>query len=499
MHDWLAAQARARPDGLALVIGQAAWTYRALDREVARFVAQLAALGVRRGARVGILLPNRLEAVLAVHAAARLGYVLVMLNTRLTARELDHLLGMTLCDLLLCAKETAATALELRAPVPQFVCVDATGAPGLTPLNTVVPTSASDCISSQMQPDDPFAILFTSGTTGAPKGAVLTYNNIFYNALGSAYRIGVLPHDRWLCILPLYHVGGLSIIMRACLYGTAVDLWQHFDPAAINAALDRDPVTLISLVPTMLYRMLEERTNHPPALRMALLGGAAASPDLLASAHSLGIPVATTYGMTEATSQVATALPADVMRKPGSVGKPLLFTQVCVLDADGHDQPPGQYGEIVVSGPTVMQGYHNDIAATQRVLRDGWLATGDIGYLDDEGDLWVVQRRSDLIISGGENVYPSEVEQILRMHPAVAEVAVFGVDSPEWGQQVAAVIVLRDAATTVNEIMAFSRGHLAGYKQPRHIRFVAQIPRTASGKIHRAALAELKSEQFPRS
>ena len=225
----------------------------------------------------------------------------------------------------------------------------------------------------------------------------------------------------------------------------------------------------------------------PPRLRLVLLGGAAASPDLLKRALQAGWALATTYGLTEAASQVATALPEQVRRKPGSVGRPLLFTSVRVVDEAGHDQPPGVYGDILIRGPTLMRGYLGE----PPLDADAWFATGDIGYLDVDGDLWVVQRRSDLIISGGENIYPAEIEQVLRQHPAVADVAVVGVPSPEWGQQVGAVLVLRDPAVDVREILAFSRTRLAGYKQPRIVRVVDELPRTASGKIHRAAVAEL--------
>lgn len=197
--------------------------------------------------------------------------------------------------------------------------------------------------------------------------------------------------------------------------------------------------------------------------------------------------VATTYGLTEAASQVATALPEEVRRKPGSVGRPLIFTRVRVVDEQGRDQPPGVHGDILVQGPTLMRGY----LGAAPLAADAWFPTGDIGCLDTDGDLWVVQRRSDLIISGGENIYPAEVEQVLRQHPAVADVAVVGVPSAEWGQQVGAAIVLRDPAVSIEDILAFSRTRLAGYKRPRLVRIVDELPRTASGKVLRAAVVDL--------
>jgi O-succinylbenzoic acid--CoA ligase len=206
------------------------------------------------------------------------------------------------------------------------------------------------------------------------------------------------------------------------------------------------------------------------------------------------LPIATTYGLTEAASQVATAPPAEVNRKPGHVGKPLMFSTVQIVDPQGQELPFGEIGEIAISGPTVMRGYYRQPDATAQTLRAGTLYTGDLGYLDDEGDLWVVQRRADLIISGGENIYPIEVERALREHPAVADACVVGLDDAEWGQRVAAMVVRREALpVTEAELIAFCRTRLAGYKQPRQIRFVEALPQTASGKVRR----EVVRQRFP--
>lgn len=492
MRDWLAAQTMARPDGVALIIDDTTFTFRALNDQVAVFAARLAAAGAPRGGVLGILLPNRLEAALAVYAAARLGVTLALLNTRLTAAELAGQIARAACSLLVCDAETLDVALELNG-APPLVCVDPLDHPPAVCLDQLPDGDAENYREGTIGLDDLFAIMFTSGTSGTPRGALLTYGAIFAGAMSSAYRIGVLPHDRWLCVLPLYHVGGVSILLRSCLYGTTVDLWRRFEPDAIMRHICAAPVTLISLVPTMLYRLLE---RHDPAapprdLRLALLGGAATPPDLAERAAQLGWPVATTYGLTEAASQVATALPQDVRRKPGSVGKPLIFSQVRVVDESGRDQAPGVYGEIIVGGPTLMRGYLGETELERALDGDAWFATGDIGFLDADGDLWVVQRRSDLIISGGENIYPSEIEQVLRAHPAVAEAAVIGLPSPEWGQQVGAALVLHDPTARIDDILAFCRTRLAGYKLPRVVRIVAELPRTASGKLQRASLREL--------
>lgn len=470
--DWLKSRVQASPDQTALLMGDRQWSYAELNRLVNGCCARLAALGVQPGDFVGVRLPDAPLYVCLIHALARLGAVLVPLNTRLTLAEWQWQAAHVGCRLVLCEPEMAAAAgQDFRlAPVDEtWLDVESAVWEG-QPLGL-----------SRVQ-----AVVFTSGTSGRPKGAMLTFSNHFYSALASVYRVGVLPDDLWLSCLPLYHVGGLAVIWRSCLYGTAVDLHPKFDLTAVNDSLNHKPISLISLVPTMLARLLDSRQTWPETLRLALIGGAAAPPDLLARALAAGVPVATTYGLTEAASQVATMRPEDVRRKPGSVGRPLLFTTVRIVDADGRDLPPDEIGEIVVSGPTVMVGY-----AGEEALTDNTFHTGDMGYLDVDGDLWVVQRRSDLIVTGGENVYPAEVEAALKSHTAVTAACVVGLPDAEWGQVVAAAVVVKEGtAVTAAELTQFCRERLAGYKLPRQITFVPDLPLTASGKIARQEVAQ---------
>jgi len=465
------------------------------------------AAGVRPGQMVGALLPNGRLYVTLIHALARLGAVLVPLNDRLTATELAWQIEHVGCKLVLAAPQTGD---QLSIDNCQLIIVNEDWLPGQNDFTVPHTPFAIDNLQ---------AVVFTSGTSGKPKAAPLTFNNHFYSAMGSAYRLGTRPSDLWLSCLPLYHVGGLAVIFRSCLYGTAVDLHPKFDLQTINHSLDSKPITLISLVPKMLHRLLQTRDNWPPSLRLILLGGAAASPELVNQANALprhsplatrhSPLVATTYGLTETASQVATLLPAEVVSKPGSVGRPLLFTQVKIVDDKGVDLPAGEPGEIVVSGPTVMAGY---FASNKPVLSrvEGWqqvagktsprntdyatqntIYTGDIGYLDEDGDLWLLQRRTDLIVSGGENVYPAEVEAVLKGHTAVANACVVGLPDGEWGQMVAALVMLvGGSAVTAADLIQYCRGQLAGYKIPRQIQFTETLPQTASGKIARRQAAE---------
>ena len=473
--DWLAARCRATPHKPYLHLPGETYTFAQVDALTRRVVARLRQHGVAAGDHVALLLPNGLEFVLCLLALMRLRAVAVPLNTRLTRGELDWQLRNADCKLLIGARESMyATATQALA------------FPALTDLPPAEPGAAQ---TLDLNADG--LIVHTSGTSGRPKAAVLTWGNLLHSAVASAFRLGVLPGDRWLCVMPMYHVGGLSIVLRSLIYGTAIDLLplSSFDIAAVNRCLSDMPITLVSLTPTMLSRLLDGREREwNPRLRCVLLGGAATPVDLVARCLDAGIPIAVSYGLSEAASQVATALPVDLRQKPGSVGKPLLFTDLRVVDERGQDMPVSTPGELLVKGPTVMRGYRGRASA----LEDGWLRTGDIGYLDADGDLFVLQRREDLIISGGENIYPAEVEAVLLAHPAVDDAVALGLPDDDWGQRVAAAIQLAGrTATTTDDIIAFARERLAGYKIPRDIRFVSAMPRTPSGKIRRRDLRRL--------
>jgi o-succinylbenzoate---CoA ligase len=474
VKDWVGQSANAAPDAVAIIEGARSLTYRELNHEVGVAAAWLAAIGVKAGTFVGLYGPSSTETVVLIHALIRAGAILVPLNQRLSAPELEYQAGFV--DAVL-----ASEPLNLNNR-PSYNFFDYAN------YFTVPPAPPRE-----IDLDDVHALMFTSGTSGKPKPAALTYSNHFYSAVASALRIGTLPEDRWLCCMPLYHMGGLSILLRCALYGTCVVLQDGFDIERVNAAFDNDRVTLVSLVPTMLYRLIGARTAPPPHLRMALIGGAAATSELVQAAQTAGFPVVTTYGLTETASQVATQTPERTLLKPGSVGKAIPFTEIQIEDDHGRLLPAGKTGEVVVRGPTVMRGYHLHDEATAQTLRGGALRTGDLGYLDEDGDLWLVQRRSDLIVTGGENVYPAEVEAALRTHPAVRDACVVGVPHPEWGQQVAAMIVADEKADP-DEIAAYLRGRLAGYKIPRIVRLVDALPLTGSEKIERKTVKAMLEE-----
>jgi len=464
--DWLAE--RAAQNTPALEFDSQTWTYSALNTWVESIAAYLESCGVNRGARVAIHLSNQPVYVALIHALARLGAIAVPLNTRLTETELNWQMEQSQSNFLICESEHIKH--PKRILVPEVL---STPQPDSTPLR---PSPELDSVQG---------IFFTSGTTGSPKGAMLTLGNHYSSALASAERLPVKKNDRWLLTMPLYHIGGLSIVFRAAIYGIEIVLHSGFDVDAVHHALTEENITHVSLVPTMLHRLLEKYPNFAPSpsLRVILLGGAGAPQNLLEKALKLNLPIALTYGLTEATSQVATSTPEQTHAKPGSVGKPLNGTTASIVDESGKSLPNGKVGEILVGGKTVMIGYLDSERPDRSLLH-----TGDIGYLDSDGDLWVLTRRTDLIVSGGENIYPEEVERALTNHPAVSEACVVGMPDPEWGQSVAAAVVLREPCDG-ESLLQFLRGQLAGYKVPRKIVFVESLPHTASGKLKRAEVA----------
>jgi O-succinylbenzoic acid--CoA ligase len=438
LDDWLDQRSQTCPDRIALVADGSEVTYAELEAEATWVARRLEAHGVRRGSVAAVTMEPRREQVVLMHALMKVGAVLLPLSPRLTAAE-------------------RAAVIAVEEPTVE-----------LTDPGELTQTEADLPLLGEHDMDAPCCRVLTSGASGAPRAVELTYGNFLWNAVGSAFNIGVEPADRWLCCLPLSHISGLGIFMRSVIYGTAAVLHDGFDVDRVAAALEQDEITVVSLVTTMLARLLEAGADLS-RLRAALVGGGPVPEAPLEEAIGRGATVVQTYGLTEACSQVTTLAPADARRKLGSAGRPLLTTHLRIQD-----------GEILVQGPTV---------APSRIEDDGWLHTGDLGRIDEEGFLYVEDRIDDMIVSGGENVVPAEVEQVLLRHPAVADAAVVGREDPEWQQAVTAVVVLADGAeTTPDELRRHCAEELAGFKVPKRVELAAALPRTPSGKLLRRAL-----------
>jgi O-succinylbenzoic acid--CoA ligase len=439
---WLQRAATAAPELTALQTPQARVGYGELLRAATAGARELERLGARPGERVAIALVPGIEFAQALHACMLLGAVAVPVDPRFKRGERERIVaGSVLVERALHWPAPAETERE-------------TNPGGLT-----------------HELDEVCAVIHTSGTTATPRPVELTYGNFLWSALGSAVALGVDPSERWLCTLPLSHVGGLSILVRSAIYATTAVIHERFDTLAVLAALREQKITLVSLVSTTLARLLDAGLREPPALRCALTGGGPVPPALVARAREAGVPVFETYGLTECCSQAATA-PLAAAASDNGAGVPLFCTRTEIAGD----------GEILLSGPTL---------ARAAVRADGRLHTGDLGHIDADGFLHVSGRKADTIISGGENVAPAEVEAILEAHPHVAEAAVVGRSDARWGEAVTAIVVPRAGVALDTELLReHCAAHLAPYKVPKQVIPISgPLPRTRSGKLLRRQLA----------
>jgi O-succinylbenzoic acid--CoA ligase len=481
------------PDAPALEMVDATWTFRDLAERARRAAAYLHQVAGST-APIGLLLEDAGEFAAWFLGCVLAGRTALPLNLRLTSGELAQQLADARADLLLGTAGDQRLA-DLAAVERGLLVITVPTYSSLAESQAFV--AARNTGSDDVAADATLAVLFTSGTSGRAKGACLSWRNFEASAAAAEDRLGPVVHGRWLACMPLFHVGGLSILVRSVLFGGPIRLQSRFDAQAVSDALDGGDIAGVSLVPTMLSRLLIHRGTRPapPGLQVVLLGGAAAAPELLARALSAGYPICPTYGLTEASSQVATAAPPRAGTTSTTPMLPLRGTEVRILS--GHDDAPsGTPGEIIVRGPTVMRAYLHDPDATARALHDGWLRTGDIGHLDADGGLHVLDRRDDLIVSGGENVYPAEIEAVLLEHPAVEDAGVTGIADADLGARVVAWVVAAPGTRPHGEVLRqHCRTRLAGFKQPREFRFVDSLPRNAAGKLQRRRLATLQSRR----
>lgn len=476
--NWLLHRAYLTPDRVALIYQDQEWTFRDLAFEVDRLANRLSRASLKKGETVAILMNNHPDMVMLVHACFLLGVKIVLLNNKLTKAERLYQL------------EDAKAKALLTEP---FYARDHDGDLPVYTMETL-PVAGQDDekkIENDVDLNETATIMYTSGTTGRPKGAEQTFGNHFHSAVSSALNLGIREEDRWLIALPLFHISGLSALFKSVIYGMAVVLHQKFDVDEVKDSIERHHVTMISVVQTMLSRLLSRLEECPSSLRCLLLGGGPAPYTLLQESKEKGFPVFQSYGMTETCSQIVTLAPEFSMEKLGSAGKPLFGCELKIQDGERICRP-FEHGEIMVKGANVMKGYLHRQEATAAAFEQGWLKTGDIGYVDEEGFLFVLDRRSDLIISGGENIYPAEIEAVLLTHPHVKEAGVTGMYHERWGEVPAAFLVA-DRQISESELYALCESQLAKYKWPAAFHFVDELPRNASNKLQRH---RLKSKGF---
>jgi long-chain acyl-CoA synthetase len=471
---------------VAVRVDNAAMTYRALDEASARVAGLLRDRGLRPGDRIGIMMPNVAEVPVVYYGILRAGGVVVPMNPLLKAREVAYYLGDSGAGLVFAwhtfADEARAGAEQARA---DLIVIDEAEFPDLlasaTPAEEVIDRGSEDTA----------VILYTSGTTGQPKGAELTHGNLISNVEVSKTDIArARPEDVIFGGLPLFHVFGQTVALNVAVAARAcLTLLPRFDPAHALRIIAGHRVTIFEGVPTMYVALLHQpdRADYDTSsLRMCISGGAALPVEVLRGfEEAFGVPVLEGYGLSE-TSPVASFNHPDREQKPGSIGTPIRGVQMRVVDKEDHDVAQGEVGEIVISGPNVMKGYWQRAEATAEAVRDGWFHTGDLARVDEDGYFYIVDRKKDMIIRGGYNVYPREIEEVLYEHPAVAEAAVIGLPHSSLGEEVAAAVVLKPGATaSAEELRDYVKGLVTAYKYPRHVWIVDVLPKGPTGKIQK--------------
>ena len=467
--------------------------YATLAARIRHACGKLAALDVGEGDVVAFLGFNHPEMLALLFACARLRAILLPLNWRLTAAEHARVIADAKPRLVLVTPDFLGHAQALRGGLPTTQWLALASAPaGWRDWMGVAPGSAAKPAVAPAH-EAPVLLCYTSGSTGAPKGVALTQGALFFNAVNSVHMHDLTSADRVLTTLPMFHVGGLNIQTVPALHaGATVILHAKFDPDAAFDAIERERVTLAVLVPAQLTAMMKlARWSKADlsSLRVLTTGSTIVSQAFVQRVHERGVPLIQVYGTTETCPIAAYLRIEDARRKAGAAGLPALYCALRIVDENDSDVPAGTDGEILVRGPNVMQGYWNAPAATATALRGGWYHSGDIGHVDVEGYLHVVARKYDLIISGGENIYPAEIENVLLEHPAIVEACVVGCPDERWGEAAVAAVVLQPGARlSAADVIAMLDGRIARYKQPRAVRFVDSLPRTALGKVKREEL-----------
>jgi len=474
--NWLMQRAYLTPDKIALSFEEEKWTFAQLKDDAVILARKLRANRLHEGQRIALLGSSNSEMVVIIHACMLAGLEIVMLNSRLTKKEIAYQLDDSGATTVIVSNELSSVVADTTVRQLLF---------------STIKDSAEQpfVIEESWQSDRTITIMYTSGTTGFPKGVRQTAGNHVSSALSSVLNLGLDEDDVWLCAMPLFHISGFSILVRSVLYGNEIQLHAKFDAVKSAKAVGNGSVTRMSVVSLTLDKVLREMEKEDsvahPSFKSMLAGGGPVPIDYLNRAKALEIPVLQTYGMTETSSQTATLAASDAIRKMGSAGKPLFFNQIKIKDIE----TPGEKGEVLIRGPHVTPGYIGRFAEVDP-LENGWLPTGDIGYFDTEGYLYIVDRRSDLIISGGENIYPAEIENVLAAHPNVQEAGVCGQEHSEWGSVPIAFIVVLGNVTEA-DLISYCEERLARFKVPKSFHFVDELPRSGSNKLLRRKLIEL--------
>jgi fatty-acyl-CoA synthase len=495
--DVLAKRAFITPHRPALIFQDQVISYLEFDQRTNQTAQALLELGVKPGDRVGLLMHNCPQFLEVFFATARIGAVLVSLNVRLVAAELDFILDDCGVGGLIYGQDFEDTVAALTI-LPRLSFRVTTGEPsaaGCLAYEAWVAQRPSTAPDVPVSENDLMAIMYTSGTTGHPKGVMLTHHAVYHAALNMVIGLNYEYPDRMLMLAPFFHTGASSPIVGHVIKGIATVIMQRFDPVATLAMIEKHRIRIVQGVTAMMRMLLDVPDPSRfdlSAWEIAALPGSPLPFALIKAAHEqFGVLCQNLWGMTEIAGPGALMNVEEILDKPDSAGRPYFEVDLRIVDADGRDLPAGEPGELVVRCPHMMTGYWNRPDATQSTIVDGWLHTGDMGYLDQDGYLFIIDRLKDMIVSGGENVYPAEIEKVLLQLPEIEEASVVGIADDKWGEIPKAYIVCRHATPpSKEEIVAFCRQHLAGYKIPRHIEQIDELPKNPSGKVLKKVLRQ---------
>jgi fatty-acyl-CoA synthase len=491
---WLPQHCRVTPKKTAVVADSFSLTYAELNARANQAGHALLDAGVRRGDRVVVILPNGIPFVELLFACSKIGAVFVPVNYRLSPAEVAYIIADSQPKLVFYYKDFAHLTETARQESPSLPFI-ATGRNADDPseYESWMAGKPQTDIAAAVTLDDPHVMMYTSGTTGRPKGAILTHGNTFWNAINSLSSMDYFTDDRFLVPAPMFHIGGLGVHALPGFYkGATIYLEEKFDPVRTLELIQQHQITGLFLVPAMwaaLMRVPRFEEYDLRSLRTAVSGGAPCPLTVIEFFQSRNIPFQEGFGLTETAPFVSVLRNEDAVRKNGSIGLPAYHVSCRIVDPDDNDCPVGEVGELVVKGPNVFVGYWNRPEETKQAIRDGWFYTGDLARMDEEGFLYIVDRKKDMIISGGENIYPIEVEQVLYRHPAVLEAAVVGRADETWGEVPVAFVALKPGQSAdPKEIIAFCEGKIARFKIPKEVFFVEALPRNATGKILKTVL-----------
>lgn len=490
------------PDKTAIIYDEQRISYLQLNRRVQRTCLWLQSQGIEKGDRVALMSRNRPEFIDIYLACSRLGIIFVPVNFRLTGRELGYTLENSSPKILIFEDERRKTidALDLMGSDPCMILIDLD--------DRANDREFPDCLvetkvfegrqplffqpPEPIDPEEPQIIMYTSGTTGRPKGAVLQHQKTYFNCLNADIFCSLQPEDIMLITLPLFHSGGLFIQATPILFkGGTMIIHHRFDPERVCQDIERYGVTKITGVPTIYRQLLnveKKKRGDLSSIKVSTIGGENCTIELLGKCREIGFPLRQIMGQTE-TSIFLWASEKDLIRKPGTIGRPVFHTDLAIVDEAGNPVKPGEVGQILIRGPIMMKEYWQDPVKTEETIKNGWLYTGDLARMDEEGYFYLVDRAKDMYISGGENVYPAEVEKVMREHPDIEDIAVVGISDNRWGEVGRAfVIPKKSARLSAEEMLSYVEGRLARYKWPKEIVFRDDFPRTASGKVKKYLL-----------